>query len=125
MSGDYPNNYPNNYNEYNYTPYHESFDNYIPLYLFMFLCFCSLSACLHEYYNSRRNYSTVGLPLVENRREVRNEKLFDEGCVICLERYKKNDKIIVLKCNHVFHDECIEAWFISRPSCPLCRLTLS
>ena len=67
----------------------------------------------------------MGLPLVENRREVRNEKLFDEGCVICLERYKKNDKIIVLKCNHVFHDECIEAWFISRPSCPLCRLTLS
>ena len=124
MSGDYPNNYPNTYNEYNYTPYHDSFDNYLPLYLFMILCFCSLSACLHEYYN-RRNYGTMGQPLVENRREVRNEKLFEEGCVICLERYKKNDKIIVLKCNHIFHDECIEEWFISRLSCPLCRLTLS
>ena len=126
MGDSYPNNnYPNNYNEYNYTPYRESFNNYLPLYLFMLMCFCSLSACLHEYYNNRINHGIMSQPLVENRREVRNETLFEEGCLICLERYKKNEKIITLKCDHIFHVQCIEEWLTSKKSCPLCRLTLS
>ena len=121
----YPSNYPNNYNEYNYSSYEGSFDNYYPLYLFMLMCFCSLSACLYEYYSNRRNYGIMNQPLVESGREVRNETLFEEGCVICLERYKKNERIITLKCNHIFHFQCIEEWLENKESCPLCRLTLS
>ena len=125
MSGDYPNSYPSEYpnNGYNYSTYHEGIDYYLPFYMLMILCFCSLSACLHEYYN-KRNHSIIRQPLILNKKEVKNEALFTEGCVICLERYQKNDKIVTLKCNHIFHIECIEEWFKSKKSCPLCRLSL-
>ena len=48
-----------------------------------------------------------------------NIKLLME-CSICYDLINNNDKLI-LKCNHSFHNNCIEKWFAKSHHCPLCR----
>lgn len=43
----------------------------------------------------------------------------DTICSICLETCEKNKRACKLKCNHVFHRECIKKW--DGGSCPNCR----
>lgn len=56
-----------------------------------------------------------------------NAKLFDEidngitNCPICLDDFNKEKEIIVLKCDHIYHKECIIEWVKMNISCPLCR----
>ncbi|CAJ1952845.1 unnamed protein product [Cylindrotheca closterium] len=48
-------------------------------------------------------------------------------CCICLENYQPGDKICTAKsdgCDHVFHQQCIEAWLHRHDACPLCRVDL-
>ncbi|KAG2322445.1 hypothetical protein Bca52824_015658 [Brassica carinata] len=43
-------------------------------------------------------------------------------CAICLSELVKGDKARLLpKCNHSFHVECIDMWFQSHSTCPICR----
>ncbi|KRX01217.1 hypothetical protein PPERSA_05617 [Pseudocohnilembus persalinus] len=43
-------------------------------------------------------------------------------CPICFVNYEENDKIIILpKCQHYTHQECIEVWLKNSPVCPFCR----
>ena len=42
-------------------------------------------------------------------------------CSICLEDYQQNDKISILKCDHIFHNECIKKWLNNNGTCPFCR----
>eukprot|EP00249_Psilotum_nudum_P010939 c22861_g1_i1 orf=866-1951(+) len=43
-------------------------------------------------------------------------------CAVCLCEFKENEKGRLLpKCNHNFHIECIDMWFHSHSTCPLCR----
>ncbi|GLJ32511.1 hypothetical protein SUGI_0654200 [Cryptomeria japonica] len=62
-----------------------------------------------------------GLPTFECR-------LFDgfvkEGqeCVVCLSEFADSEIVKLLpNCCHYFHKECIEIWFLSHSSCPVCR----
>ncbi len=55
--------------------------------------------------------------------EVENLFLFsykeqELDCPICLEQ-KTN--IVLLPCNHAFHDRCILKWFTRNLTCPVCR----
>lgn len=46
-------------------------------------------------------------------------------CSICLSELVKGDKARLLpKCNHSFHVECIDMWFQSHSTCPICRNTV-
>ncbi|KVH92892.1 Zinc finger, RING/FYVE/PHD-type [Cynara cardunculus var. scolymus] len=43
-------------------------------------------------------------------------------CAICLSQLQQGDKARILpKCNHGFHMECIDMWFHSHSTCPICR----
>ncbi|KAM3420025.1 hypothetical protein BST61_g3335 [Cercospora zeina] len=49
----------------------------------------------------------------------------DQRCLVCLCDFEMNDVARKLvKCNHLFHKECIDQWLTTgRNSCPLCRET--
>ncbi|TKY54172.1 RING-H2 finger protein ATL2 [Spatholobus suberectus] len=43
-------------------------------------------------------------------------------CAVCLSEFEDGETGRVLpKCNHSFHTECIDMWFQSHATCPLCR----
>lgn len=53
---------------------------------------------------------------------------FEEGleCSVCLCELADGEKARLLpKCNHGFHLECIDMWFHSHSTCPLCRCMVS
>lgn len=52
---------------------------------------------------------------------------FGDGleCAVCLSHLVDGDKARVLPgCNHGFHVDCIDMWFQSHSTCPLCRNTV-
>ncbi|KAH0873297.1 hypothetical protein HID58_070659 [Brassica napus] len=52
---------------------------------------------------------------------------FKDGleCAVCLSHLVDGDKARVLPgCNHGFHVDCIDMWFQSHSTCPLCRNTV-
>jgi hypothetical protein len=42
-------------------------------------------------------------------------------CSICFDHIQE---IYILKCNHVFHEECIQKWIHIKNECPLCRCVI-
>lgn len=50
-------------------------------------------------------------------------KRYDQECVICLEIMEKTTDLCKMKCNHVFHTECINKYVnvSNKLSCPTCR----
>ena len=53
----------------------------------------------------------------------------NKECVICLEKYKKDDEIIKLECGHIFHEKCLNTWIETKNYnyflCPICREAIS
>ncbi len=48
----------------------------------------------------------------------------DNDCSICIDNLKKGNEVIKLKCNHIFHKECIKSYLrsdIKNDICPYCR----
>lgn len=51
----------------------------------------------------------------------KNEKE-DVECSICLETFQEKDRVKVLPCKHIFHEQCAQGWIGNiRGVCPLCR----
>ncbi|KAF8397770.1 hypothetical protein HHK36_016692 [Tetracentron sinense] len=45
-------------------------------------------------------------------------------CVVCLTEFEEKETVKMIPyCRHVFHPPCIDMWFSSHGSCPLCRST--
>ncbi|XP_073113083.1 RING-H2 finger protein ATL2-like [Elaeis guineensis] len=46
-------------------------------------------------------------------------------CAVCLMEFKEGENGRLLpRCNHRFHTECVDMWFQSHTSCPLCRASV-
>lgn len=44
-------------------------------------------------------------------------------CAVCLFELEENEKARILpNCRHGFHVDCIDMWFLSHSTCPLCRI---
>ena len=47
-------------------------------------------------------------------------------CSVCLSEFQENEILKFLPaCKHTFHTECIDMWFFSHSTCPLCRTLVS
>lgn len=59
--------------------------------------------------------------------QTSNEMIIKNECSICYEKYKINEKIYLLECNHFFHKKCLKmAMKIGNlNSCPLCRKNIN
>ncbi|KAM3174685.1 hypothetical protein ACTXT7_010036 [Hymenolepis weldensis] len=56
------------------------------------------------------------------RRKLKQDDLKTyDVCSICLEKYKVNDEIMSLHCQHDFHQPCLATWLNQKGSCPICR----
>ena len=95
----------------------------IMLTFILFISFCN--PCMHLikslFIKCKNNYKINKIPIIKIRS---NDNLLLDECSICLERYNKNDKIICLDCNHMFHKNCLLLWLDKNNSCPQCRETI-
>ncbi|KAK8507519.1 hypothetical protein V6N13_141538 [Hibiscus sabdariffa] len=56
----------------------------------------------------------------------KNEGLIEgTDCSVCLSEFMEDESLRLLpKCNHAFHVPCIDTWFKSHSTCPLCRANI-
>ena len=76
--------------------------------------------------NSNRLHPNILNSLLES--EVKDASKLDpnnKDCIICMEEFKNNEKIICLPCIHSFHSECIKSWFEGHNECPICKYKLT
>jgi len=53
---------------------------------------------------------------------ILNETDIKGDCPICMETMTLNDKLITLKCNHIYHNSCIREWLTKNSTkCCVCR----
>lgn len=43
------------------------------------------------------------------------------SCSICQIDYELEDSVMILKCDHIFHQTCVQEWAMYKPECPLCK----
>ena len=87
--------------------------------------------------------NTINLPINQNMESVKlvlNQKELDkitlqtyknidicvkqcnENCTICRNQFEEEDEVRQVKCNHLFHKDCIDPWFLEHSYlCPCCR----
>ena len=55
------------------------------------------------------------------KRQVTQEESKKHRCVICMEDCETNQTIMVLPCDHIYHEACVTKHFQTKPTCPMCR----
>lgn len=45
-------------------------------------------------------------------------------CSICLNNFSNDNKGYQIKCEHIFHKDCIEEWMERSKTCPICRINI-
>ena len=111
---------------HNNSNYFVDTDTPLPGYLILFMLMLSCTTSCYKlcsYYLKKCIDSHKKKKLLRPRTVTSNdeENLLNE-CTICLEKYKKKEKIIILPCEHNFHEKCIKEWFEKdNNSCPNCR----
>eukprot|EP01084_Bolivina_argentea_P097957 176080_1 len=75
-----------------------------------------------HYTNEVKEEPLMDLNLNDNKLS-NNEEISNNSCSICLQEYKYDDKKLVLRCMHVFHDVCAGQWIkqMKNRRCPICR----
>jgi hypothetical protein len=90
-----------------------------------------------NYSNSYINYYNINhedVKIVLNEEQFNNiESLLYKDlnivesmqCLICTEEFVESDNIKKIKCNHLFHCECIKPWLCEESNkCPVCRIDI-
>lgn len=62
--------------------------------------------------------------LLEFIKKYRSYYNSEGDCSICLQKLSFNQKVLVFRCNHVFHQSCVVPWIRGNHWCPTCRRTL-
>ncbi|KAI8988934.1 hypothetical protein BDB01DRAFT_575783 [Pilobolus umbonatus] len=62
-----------------------------------------------------------GIPVTDWSDDTKNS-LKDDQCLVCLDEFVTKQPVRILKCQHVFHRECVDRWLCEgHNSCPVCR----
>tara|TARA_B100000745_G_scaffold4949_1_gene4117 strand:+ start:641 stop:1054 length:414 start_codon:yes stop_codon:yes gene_type:complete len=78
---------------------------------------CSTIKLTYKDYREKRKIKN----LLKQRIILSDENNLSD-CPICLDSFHRNSPIIILLCNHKFHEQCIIGWLNKdNNSCPLCR----
>ena len=56
--------------------------------------------------------------------KLKKEKGRTGTCGTCLEEYNESEDMVILKCNHAYHENCIVPWLKMSVYCPTCRQDL-
>ena len=90
--------------------------------------------------NENAEYTDIETPL--NNYDLKNQERMKYGdfkishnnknksndnskCLICLDNFEDIEIIINLKCNHTFHNKCLETWLSHyNNKCPTCRMEI-
>ncbi|KAJ7533743.1 hypothetical protein O6H91_13G062400 [Diphasiastrum complanatum] len=86
--------------------------------------FVDVEEALHETSGSLQTVGLNKLFLNSLPTFVFSKKMASEAveCSVCLCEFQENEKGRLLpKCNHRFHTGCIDMWFHTHSTCPLCR----
>jgi hypothetical protein len=70
---------------------------------------------------NQRNENNIGLTQDEINGATHIEERTEGQCPICYDNYSGNDLRVINNCNHAFHSECINRWFMQNRTCPMCR----
>ncbi|GLJ09593.1 hypothetical protein SUGI_0112470 [Cryptomeria japonica] len=99
----------------------------ITVFVLCFRRFCLRRLSFHS------DRQSVGNPLSPDRKPVAEsfpvfvyecKNYSDQGleCAVCLSEFEEEEKGRILPaCNHSFHVDCIDRWFESQSTCPICR----
>ena len=133
MDGEY--NYPMNTMYGNYDYNNDKYNQINNKYTGNGLCFLLLllvssifiSYCCNCSTNENIYISDIERPIIilDHIQYDKINQTNQKNCSICLEEYKKNDNVNILKCNHIFHIHCLNLWLYNNTTCPLCRCNLS
>ena len=125
----YNNPYEEDYYYQNITDADEIYDDYnyifIP-FIFVMSIFTMYSLCclLDRYKKIRIKRNNINLDSLNTI--IICTELQDNICSICLDDFKNEEIINKLKCNHIFHKDCLGTWLNdNNDSCPLCRAIIN
>ena len=61
----------------------------------------------------------------DGEKEIKNyklEKKIEGTCAVCMMEFEKDQEVSELKCNHIFHKDCVMKWLKEyNYKCPVCR----
>ncbi|CAJ0575480.1 unnamed protein product, partial [Mesorhabditis spiculigera] len=63
--------------------------------------------------NTQRSEFVKDLEIPENEKE---------RCTVCLMDFESGDGVRTLRCEHLFHVDCIDKWLVYNKKCPVCRV---
>lgn len=113
------------YESYNNTKYdtYKDFDSYM---LFYFVCIVFSSYFGHIFYISTKNKCKIYYDTYKKNKNLKEKLIKNDDndiCSICLENLK-DDKCVILSCEHIYHNICIKLWLKKNDSCPNCRINI-
>ena len=72
-------------------------------------------------FNNSSDLKTEIDALIQNLKKQRDD-IVPTHCSICNLSFVDDDICrINLKCNHIFHQECIDVWYCNNYNCPICN----
>jgi len=89
--------------------------------------FTSFGTFLENQINLEEDLQDVKVVLTQEQFNTLNSVILNEDsikgdCPICLCSRTMNDKLITLKCNHIYHRNCIQEWLTKNSTkCCVCR----
>lgn len=81
---------------------------------------CAFRRMVSGIFQTRK--STATAETLPNNSEEEEEE--EKACGICQETFRRQEEVVVMLCNHMFHQECATPWVKEHGDCPVCGFPL-